>query len=224
MNQTHTLRTLVAALLTAGAFALPAQAQQTPPAAAPGTGPGMGNPAQMQQRMQAHMAAGAPGGMHPDMQRGAHAGHGHGHDGMHGGHGHDGMHGRKGMRMLDSVDATPEQKGQIVRITETLKAEMKPHRVAGMALRDKMQGLMAQPTIDTAAVEALRVQLVAHHEQASKRRMQTMLDVAKVLTPEQRAKLAAMRKAGDEPMQHGQRRMIIEPIEPIERSGAPAPR
>lgn len=226
MNPTTTLRTLAAALTMAGALSLPAHAQ-TPPAASgpaaqmPGHGPGMGNPAMMQQRMQAHMAAGGQPGM---MQR-QHQGHA-GHPAMHGGHGHEGgMKGRMGMRMLDQVGATPEQKGNIVRITETLKAEMKPQREAGKAMREKMKDLLAQPTIDTAAVEALRQQMAAHHDQASKRRMQTMLEVAKVLTPEQRAKLAELRKSHGQhphgqPMQ-GQRRVIIERIE---RGAAPAPR
>ena len=40
-----------------------------------------------------------------------------------------------------------------------------------------------------AAAESLRQQMMAQHDQASRRVTQAMLDVARVLTPEQRAKL-----------------------------------
>ena len=48
--------------------------------------------------------------------------------------------------------------------------------------------LFAQPTVDAAALEALRQKQMAMHDAASKRMMQAMLDVAQVLTPEQRKK------------------------------------
>jgi Spy/CpxP family protein refolding chaperone len=49
-----------------------------------------------------------------------------------------------------------------------------------------MQVLTA-PTIDPAAAEQVRQQMLQQHDQMSRRAMQAMLDVAKVLTPEQRA-------------------------------------
>jgi Spy/CpxP family protein refolding chaperone len=49
--------------------------------------------------------------------------------------------------------------------------------------------LLTQPTIDRAAIEALRVEHLALAEAASKRFTQALADVAEVLTPEQRRKI-----------------------------------
>jgi protein CpxP len=64
-----------------------------------------------------------------------------------------------------------------------------------------MRQLFTQPTVDARAVETLRQQMLAQHDQASKRMMQAMLDGSRVLTPEQRAKMADMA---------GQRRAMME--------------
>jgi Spy/CpxP family protein refolding chaperone len=53
-----------------------------------------------------------------------------------------------------------------------------------------MQALFTQPTVDANAAESLRQQMLARHDAASKRMMQAMLDVSRVLTPEQRQQLA----------------------------------
>ena len=50
--------------------------------------------------------------------------------------------------------------------------------------------LFAQPTVDARAVETLRQQQMAQHDAASKRMAQLMIDVSRVLTPEQRKALA----------------------------------
>ena len=58
--------------------------------------------------------------------------------------------------------------------------------------------LFAQPTVDARAAETLRQQMLAQHDQVSKRALQAMLDVSRVLTAEQRKALAdrmAQRKA-----------------------------
>ena len=72
---------------------------------------------------------------------------------------------------------------------------------AGRGLHDQMRQLFTQPTVDARAVETLRQQLLAQHDQASKRMMQAMLEGSRVLTPEQRAKMADMA---------GQRRAMME--------------
>jgi Spy/CpxP family protein refolding chaperone len=53
-----------------------------------------------------------------------------------------------------------------------------------------MQALFTQPTVDARAVEALRQQLLANHEQVSRRMTQAMLDASRVLSPEQRKQMA----------------------------------
>jgi Spy/CpxP family protein refolding chaperone len=50
--------------------------------------------------------------------------------------------------------------------------------------------LLLQPTMDRAALEALRAEQIASADEASKKLVQFLADAADVLTPEQRAKLA----------------------------------
>lgn len=93
-------------------------------------------------------------------------------------------------KMLDSVNATPEQRTQIQQIAAAAATDMKAQHEAGRALRAQVQQLFTQPTLDARAAEALRQQMLAQQDQASKRMMQTVLDVSRVLTLEQRQQLA----------------------------------
>ncbi len=111
------------------------------------------------------------------------------------------MRGPMSGRMLDAVNATPEQRAQIKQIMDTAQADLKAHRDAGRGLHDQARQLFTQPTVDANAAEVLRQQMVARHDQGSKRMMQAMLEVSRVLTPEQRAKMAELA---------GQRRAMME--------------
>ena len=114
------------------------------------------------------------------------------HDG-HGGRGGPGMgmfDGRHAEHMLDAVNATPEQRAQVKQILQAAKADMAAQRGAGRQLREQGQALFAQPTVDARAAETLRQQMMVQHDQASKRMLQVMLDVSRVLTPEQRKTLS----------------------------------
>jgi Spy/CpxP family protein refolding chaperone len=73
---------------------------------------------------------------------------------------------------------------------ESARTDLKAQREAGRALREQGQALFTQPTVDARAAEALRQQLLAQHDQASKRTLQALLDVSRVLTPEQRKAIA----------------------------------
>lgn len=92
-------------------------------------------------------------------------------------------------RMLDEVGATDAQKAQVKQILDASRADMLKQHEAGRALREKTRQVLTAATIDTNAAEQLRMQMVAQHDQASRRGLQTMIDVAQVLTPEQRAKV-----------------------------------
>lgn len=114
-----------------------------------------------------------------------------GHDGHPGAGGHGMMGGpHRVERMLDGVNATPEQRAQIKQIMQAAHTDMKAQREAGRKLREQSQALFAQPNVDARAAETLRQQMLAQHDQASKRGLQVMLDVSRVLTPEQRKTLA----------------------------------
>lgn len=132
--------------------------------------------------------------------------------GMHGGPGSHGMGMGAGMgmagshpyqmeRMLDAVQATPEQRAAVNKILQAARADAQAQREAGSKLHEQTRALFAQPTVDARAVEALRLQMLAQHDQASKRMMQVMLDVSAALTPEQRKALAD---------RMGQRRAMME--------------
>lgn len=134
------------------------------------------------------MAGGRPGAMHAE---------GAG-DGGHGGHGGPGGwalgNPRMMDRLLDSINATTEQRTQIKLIATAAQTDLQAQRTQGRALHQQGQALFTQTTVDARAAEALRVQMLTLHDQTSKRRLQMMLDISRVLTPEQRLKLAERMK------------------------------
>lgn len=92
-------------------------------------------------------------------------------------------------RMLDGLDATPEQADKIRAIVEAAHDDLEPAMDGMRDTREKVAALLGAPTIDRAAAEALRAERVAAVDQASRRLTTAILDAAEVLTPEQRAKL-----------------------------------
>lgn len=131
---------------------------------------------------QTAFAAPADGPMGGPM--GGHSMH-HGRGGP-GGHGGMGMDGRHVARMLDVVNATPDQRSQIKTIMDAAHKDMAALHDNGGKLRQQSLSVFTQPNVDARAAETLRQQMLAQHDAASKRMMQAMLDAAKVLTPEQR--------------------------------------
>jgi periplasmic protein CpxP/Spy len=92
-------------------------------------------------------------------------------------------------RMLDGLNATDEQRAQIRQIGQAAAADLQAQRQAARDLRQRSLEIFTTPTVDAAAAESVRQQLMALHDQASKRMLQAMVDVSRVLTPEQRAKI-----------------------------------
>ncbi|HEV6968771.1 Spy/CpxP family protein refolding chaperone [Roseateles sp.] len=107
--------------------------------------------------------------------------------------GHMGPMGHMG-HMLDVVNATDSQRSQIEAIFKAAQQDLAGQRDAGRKLHEQMAALFAAPNIDAAAIESLRAQISAQHETASKRMSQAMIEAARVLTPEQRAKIAEVMK------------------------------
>ncbi len=146
---------------------------------------------------------------------GAYAGgHGGGHGASFGG-GQGTASPRHLERMLDSADATPDQRAQIKQIVASAREAGRALRAQGQALRDQSAALFAQPNVDARAAEALRQQMLAQHDQASQRRMQTMLDISRVLSPEQRQKLAErMKQRGAMMERHRGERKALDGAQP----------
>jgi periplasmic protein CpxP/Spy len=122
--------------------------------------------------------------------------------------------GRAVDHMLDGLNATDAQRTQIKQIVTTAAADLKTQRDAGRGLREKGVQIFTAPTVDASAAEAVRQQMNAQHEQASKRTLQAMLDVANVLTPAQRAKAGERMKERQAMMGERMRRMDVAPREP----------
>jgi Spy/CpxP family protein refolding chaperone len=118
------------------------------------------------------------------------------------------MGGRYMERMLERVNATAEQRTKIRAIFEAARNDMRAQADTRRQLHEQGLALLAQPTIDANAVESLRQQMLAQHDQASQRWSKAMVEAANVLTPQQRAQLAEeMRKrAAEHGREHGPRR------------------
>jgi len=112
--------------------------------------------------------------------------------------------------MLDGLNASDAQRTQIKQIAQAAAADLKAQREAGKALRERGLQIFAAPTVDANAAESVRQQIEAQHDQASRRMLQAMLDVSRVLTPEQRAKLAERVKQHQATMQDRMQRMHRE--------------
>ncbi len=105
--------------------------------------------------------------------------------------------------MLDDVKANDAQKAQA---TAIVKASVEKGAPLAEKLRDnheQMRKLMSAATIDKAAIETLRAEQIKLADEASKLATQTMQDIAEVLTPEQRAKLAEKMEKRHGWMHHG---------------------
>jgi len=133
----------------------------------------------------------------------AHPGGGGRHGGAMEGAGHF-MPGRGLERMLDGVNATDAQRAQIRAIAQQAAADLKATRDQRHALRERSLQIFTAPTVDAAAAESVRQQMLRLHDTASSRMLQAMLDASAVLTPEQRAQLGERMK---QRMQRMQERM-----------------
>lgn len=139
--------------------------------------------------------------------RGHHGGPGMGGPGMMFG-GSPEQVGRGVDRWLDGLSATDDQRSQIKRIAQAAATDLKAQRDAGGGLREKAALVFAAPNVDAAAAESLRQQMLAQHDQRSRRVLQALLEVSKVLTPEQRAKLGERIKQRE--AQRGERMKRME--------------
>lgn len=140
----------------------------------------------------------------------------------HAGHGMGGMDGGPGMmmfggapehvgrvvdHMLDGLNATDAQRTQIKQIAIAAATDLKAQREAGRNLHQQASQIFTAPTVDANAAESVRQQMLTQHDQASRRVLQAMLDVSRVLTPDQRAKIGERMKTHQAAMQERMDRM-----------------
>lgn len=125
-------------------------------------------------------------------------------------------------RALGGVNATEAQRSQVKQIVRSAAADLKTQREAGQALHAQSAQLFTAPTIDADAVEALRQKMVAQHDQSSRRMSQAMVDIGRVLTPEQRVQLAEQMRSRRDHMRSRMHERGQEPGRPAPRGEAPA--
>lgn len=94
-------------------------------------------------------------------------------------------------RVMDEIDATDAQQDKIWAIVDKTRADLRPVGREFRDAREEAMTILSAPTIDKAAVETMRAARIAAIDAASKQAVAALIEAAEVLTPEQRAKLAA---------------------------------
>lgn len=192
-NHKHprTLRHLAAAMVL-----LTSQAWAQGPAAAPAPAASAVEPAAS--------AAGAPK---------AYPGGQHQRDRKHGKHGAYGAHGlhagvmpllhpgpkaeRYTERFLQRIQATDAQTQALRAVAQKAREQRAPLMQEGRVLHQEALQLWAQPQLNDKALDQLRMRMNAHHQRMTDANHRFMLEVARILTPAQRAQLAeAMHERG----------------------------
>jgi Spy/CpxP family protein refolding chaperone len=102
-------------------------------------------------------------------------------------------HADRAVRHLSiEIDATTEQQDKLRAIVHDAVKDLLPMREKFMSARATARELLTQQTIDRAAIEKFRVEMIATHDAVSKRLVQAVADAAEVLTPEQRRRIGDM--------------------------------
>ena len=96
--------------------------------------------------------------------------------------------------MLDVANATDAQRSQIDSLFKAAREELAGQHDASSKLHVQLAALYTATNIDAAAIESVRAQMSAQREVASKRLSQASIDAARVLTPEQRARIGEVMK------------------------------
>jgi protein CpxP len=90
------------------------------------------------------------------------------------------------------IDATTEQQDKLRAVVRDAVKDLLPMREKIMSARATARDLLTQQTVDRAAIEKFRTDMLATHDTVSKRLVQAVADAAEVLTPEQRRNISDM--------------------------------
>ena len=93
--------------------------------------------------------------------------------------------------MLTKIGASDAQKSQIEGLLKPAFEEMKAAHEAHSAAFEQFHEAITAPSIDRAKIESLRAEQLKSLDEASKRLVTAITDAAEVLSPDQRAALAA---------------------------------
>jgi Spy/CpxP family protein refolding chaperone len=91
--------------------------------------------------------------------------------------------------VMDDLDGTPEQRQKAAEVAKAATRDLAPIHEELLANHEKVVAVLTAPTIDRAALEALRARQMALAETASKRITRAVADLGDALTPDQRVEL-----------------------------------
>lgn len=94
-------------------------------------------------------------------------------------------------RVLDRVDATDTQKDQIDSVLDKAVPQLHSYKTEGRALKTDFREALSEDQIDRAELERIRQEGLDLADRASATAMDTLVQIATVLTPEQRQELRA---------------------------------
>ncbi len=97
-------------------------------------------------------------------------------------------------RMAKKLNLTAEQQSQLKALHEKQQAAIKAQHAQTLQLQAERSAAWAAPTLDSARLESLRQQEIKQFEAMSKLRLEHQFALAKILSPEQRQKMANWQK------------------------------
>jgi Spy/CpxP family protein refolding chaperone len=92
--------------------------------------------------------------------------------------------------ILSRIEASDEQRQQVQAIVQATVQELVPVHAQHHQNRQRMRQALTQPTIDRVLLGDIRQAELQLADTASERIVTALVDVAEILTPEQRTKLA----------------------------------
>ena len=95
-------------------------------------------------------------------------------------------------RFMSEVEATDEQRQEARVLVEDTLTVLGTMRFDRESVRSQVMDLLSAETIDREAVEELRAEKLAEADRASRVLTDAIVELAKILTPEQRARLPEM--------------------------------
>ena len=93
-------------------------------------------------------------------------------------------------RLLDDAQASPTQRATAHQIFDAAQAQITRDHAAERADRQEMARLFAQPAVDAAAVESVRLRIEARHDAQSRLATRALIDIGLVLNVGQRQTIA----------------------------------
>lgn len=97
--------------------------------------------------------------------------------------------------MATLVDATPEQRERLVGVVRDTSRELLDLRGVLAAQRREIHRILGAPEVDADALEAVRAAHLEAADDASRRLVDAVVEIAEILTPEQRLRLVELHEA-----------------------------